>query len=322
MTTRHDAEKLLRKLEDGSTWLMQKTVLRHAVRAEAISSPLKVIVDLRQTEFLRHPLFSEEPSLAVMPPLTCEQALDIRETLHYGRYFDISGVLESGTIRRRDASGCRFAVFGLAQSEMPTGRFAVSRPFALEISVKEPLCNKLVRMSGQSVALFRLNARLVEDRVFVIACPETFVARLPPQAGALPLSIPSTGATTTATYTEVAKAGSNMEPQKKRARTEHSQAIESSLSTDLWETQFERFHNDEKMRAQVSAALRLLSGAARTQMEMTSIFNRPGASVLRGIFEEAFHEQKLDMLSAQEMLIVLDEFASRAWSNQLDMGRE
>ena len=57
-------------------------------------------------------------------------------------------------------------------------------------------------------------------------------------------------------------------------------------------------------------------------MEMTSIFNRPGASVLRGIFEEAFHEQKLDMLSAQEMLIVLDEFASRAWSNQLDMGRE
>ena len=45
---------------------------------------------------------------------------------------------------------------------------------------------------------------------------------------------------------------------------------------------------------------------------MSNLFDRPGASVLRSIFEEAYQEQELDMLSAQQMLEVLQEFASRA----------
>ena len=59
------------------------------------------------------------------------------------------------------------------------------------------------------------------------------------------------------------------------------------------------------MRAQVNAALRLLSGAVEAQIRMSNLFDRPGASVLRSIFEEAYQEQELDMLSAQQMLEVL-----------------
>ena len=79
----------------------------------------------------------------------------------------------------------------------------------------------------------------------------------------------------------------------------------------------DRLRNDEMMRRQVDAAQRLFFGAVQTQMNMTSLFERPGGSVLRSIFATAFHEQELDMLNAQQMLSVLDEFVSSSDSQLL-----
>ena len=79
-----------------------------------------------------------------------------------------------------------------------------------------------------------------------------------------------------------------------------------------WQAETLQYRTDEKMRNQVAAALRLLGGSVQAQMKMDEICARPGASVLRRIFENAFTEQELDMLSAQQMLNALNEFVTEA----------
>ena len=73
-----------------------------------------------------------------------------------------------------------------------------------------------------------------------------------------------------------------------------------------------QYRADEKMRNQVAAALRLLAGSAQTQIKLEPLCTKPGGGILRKIFEQAISEHELDMLSAQQKLTVLDEFATQA----------
>ena len=72
-----------------------------------------------------------------------------------------------------------------------------------------------------------------------------------------------------------------------------------------------RYRLDEKLRLQVNAARALLSESMGCQMKISELCARPGAGVLRPIFDHVLKDQALDMLTAQQILNVLDDVAQQ-----------
>jgi hypothetical protein len=83
--------------------------------------------------------------------------------------------------------------------------------------------------------------------------------------------------------------------------------IASSLPQEL-----DGYRQEEKVRIQVKAALKMLSESARTIIQMGEILARPGADVLEPIFRYALDQQEDERLTAVEMITVLHEFISAA----------
>ena len=313
--------RLENKFKTETVWVMSSVVFDIRARPQFMSFPHKVVVNVKRTKFAAVQIQSLTLPRTLLPSTRIKQLTQLQETrmqLHETRYlFDIVGFLVAGPINERifstKSGAMKCADFRLAQSDENGGEATAIDVFALE-----PVCDHLAVEVGHCVGVFKVQAkRQGTQSLTCMTTRESFVVRIPSDVGRdiniLAVQRGQKRCRSTRDFPRVSEVATLLRSDDAAStcgRT--SVARDGGLRSQGWQAETLQYRTDEKMRNQVAAALRLLGGSVQAQMKMDEICARPGASVLRRIFENAFTEQELDMLSAQQMLNALNEFVTEA----------